>query len=130
MYLGLNPYYVKVQNRFTELGSITEENRRIFGINSSIAFYLSLSTKFYFYGALNFGIGIADHQRFNVASITSNNVTYPVFTVAPAIGIHYFVTKNLTANFNLPLININYISYANTEKFKTIAPTVGIGLFF
>jgi len=130
LYLGLNPYYVKVKNRFPELGTMTEENQRIFGINTSMSFYMGLSTKFYVYGGVNFGLGAADHQRFNVPMNISSKVTYPIFTIAPVLGLHYFITKNFTLNFNLPLINIKYISYSNIENFKTLAPTIGVGCFF
>ena len=130
LYLGLSPYYVKVKNRFPELGTITEEHQRIFGLNTSISYYLALSTKLYVYGGVSLGLGVADHQSFNIARNTSIKNTYPVLTIAPGLGIHYFITKRMTLNFNLSLIDLKYLSYSNKNKFTTLAPMIGGGYFF
>jgi len=130
LYLGINPYYVKVKNRYPDMGSTTEETLKIYGINTLIAYYVPLSPKFFIYGGLSLGFGVQDDQESDAAMITANYATYPIFVVAPGLGIHYFITKTTSLNFNLPLINVNQISYFKSENFQTLAPTIGVGFFF
>ncbi|HEX8549658.1 MAG TPA: outer membrane beta-barrel protein [Cytophagaceae bacterium] len=132
IYLGINPYYVKVKNRYPDSGSMTDETIKVYGINTALSYYVGLTSKFYIYAGLSAGVGAADHQRSNNAvGYISSQTTYPIFTVAPGIGLHYFITEKMTLNLNLPLLNIKYISYSKDEEsFRTIAPTIGVGFFF
>ena len=130
IYLGINPYLVKVKNQFPEFGDITLENQKIYGVNTSMYYYGAITAKFYIYGGVSMGIGAADHHSSNGIAFLTRNATYPIFALAPVIGIQYFITNTVALNFNLPLLNIKYISYTSKDGFTTVAPTLGIGVFF
>lgn len=130
LYLGLNPYYVKVKNRYPEDGMMTQEDLKIYGINTAIYYYGAVTSKFYIYAGLSAGFGVSDEKMQNSATTIKSAVAYPILTAAPGIGIHYFISERMTLNLNLPLISAKYISYSNVDNFKTIAPMIGVGFFF
>lgn len=130
IFLGLNPYYAKVKNRYPESGSMSNENIKIYGINTSLSYYGAITSRFYLSAGVSFGIGVLDEKKYMDNWRFSRNATHPVFVVAPSLGVHYFITQKMAFNFNLPLINLKHISYTNKDNFRTLAPAIGLGFFF
>jgi opacity protein-like surface antigen len=130
--LGVNPYYASVHNeyayRYYSILSRKREEISAYGMNIYARYYFLSQKRFSLYPSLAAGFGNLVIKDFiDNTRIENRNAAAVSFTAG--LGLSCSLNEMISVELNVPYLYLKSLTNENIE-FRTVAPTLGIQLFF